>query len=470
MEKLVERLEAAVSRLEAFNAKLPSAAGASLDDESQGSADPAIIAYDEMIQNSLGRVLTAAQKIGGQVLDVTKILEQSFLVQKDLLNKAKQCKKPDNAGLAEFLKPLNEEIMKANSLTEGRRSDFFNHLKAIADSLTSLAWIAYSGKDCGMSLPTAHVEESWQIAEFYNNKVLVEYRSKDPIHVEWAKALKELYVPGLRNYVKSFYPLGPVWSATGGAVVSSLTSAPQKPQPKTPVPPPPPPAPLFTLDTSTSQPTQGMTAVFEEINSGKSVTAGLKKVTADMKTKNRSDKSGIVSGVEKEAGRPSAPAFSKSGPPKLELQMGRKWVVENQIGRKNMLIDDCDAKQSVYVFGCKDSVLQVKGKVNNITIDKCTKMGVVFVDVVAACEIVNCNAVEVQCQGVTPTFAVDNTSGCQLYLSKASLGTSITTAKSSEINVLVPEEGGDKDWVCLFIKFVRVANMSMTIFSKNFIQ
>lgn len=39
-----------------------------------------------------------------------------------------------------------------------------------------------------------------------------------------------------------------------------------------------------------------------------------------------------------------------------------RWVVENQIGRKNLVIDDCDAKQSVYVFGCKDSVLQIQGK------------------------------------------------------------------------------------------------------------
>ncbi|KAF3773745.1 Cyclase-associated protein 1 [Nymphaea thermarum] len=446
MEKLVERLEAAVGRLEAFNAKLPSVAvaGAALKDDSQGSTEPAIVAYEELIENSFGRVLSAAQKIGGQVLDVTKILQQSFLVQKDLLVKAKQCKKPDIAGLVEFLKPLNEEIVKANSLTEGRRSDFFNHLKAVADSLTALAWIAYSGKDCGLSLPTAHVEESWQIAEFYNNKVLVEYRNKDPDHVEWAKALKELYVPGLRNYVKSFFPLGPVWSATGSTVVSSST--PQKPQMKAPAPPPPPPASLFSSDASTSQSKEGMAAVFQEINSGKPATAGLRKVTADMKTKNRSDKTGIVSGVEKEVSRPSAPAFSKAGPPKLELQMGRKWVVENQIGRKNLLIDDCDAKQSVYVFGCKDSVLQVKGKVNNITIDKCTKMGVIFVDVVAACEIVNCNTVEVQCQGMAPTFTVDNTSGCQLYISKTSLGTSITTAKSSEINVLVPKDDGDKDW------------------------
>ena len=57
--------------------------------------------------------------------------------------------KPDLAGLAEFLKPLNEVIMTANSMIEGRRSDFFNHLKAAADSFTALAWIAYTGKDCG---------------------------------------------------------------------------------------------------------------------------------------------------------------------------------------------------------------------------------------------------------------------------------------------------------------------------------
>ena len=60
--------------------------------------------------------------------------------------------KPDIAGLAEFLKPLNDIIHKANALTEGRRSDVFNHLKTTADSLTALAWIAYLGKDCGSSI------------------------------------------------------------------------------------------------------------------------------------------------------------------------------------------------------------------------------------------------------------------------------------------------------------------------------
>lgn len=50
-------------------------------------------------------------------------------------------------------------------------------------------------------------------------------------------------------------------------------------------------------------------------------------------------------------------------------------------------------------------------------------------------------------QGTAPTVSIDNTSGCQLYLSKDSLGASITSAKSSEINVMVPSGGTDGDWV-----------------------
>lgn len=441
-EKLIQRLESAVARLESLSVGSQSR-GIDLD-AIAASSDPSILAFDDLLREYVGRLSSAAAKIGGQVQEVTNVLNEAFSVQKDLLIKIKQTKKPDVAGLGEFLKPLNEKLMKAISMTEGRRSDFFNHLKSVAESLTALAWIAYVGKDCGMSMPIAHVEESWQAAEFYNNKVLVEYRNKDSNHVEWARALKELYIPGLRDYVKSHYPLGPVWSATGAAV----SAPPKASKPSAPAPPPPPPASLFSSESSqpsSSRPKEGMAAVFQEIGS-KPVTAGLRKVTDDMKTKNRADRAGFVSAGEKEV-RATVPSVSKVGPPKFELQMGRKWVVENQIGKKDLSIDKCDSKQTVYIFGCKDSVLQIKGKVNNITVDKCTKMGVVFTDVVAACEIVNCNSVEVQCQGTAPTISVDNSAGCQLYLSKDSLEASITTAKSSEINVLVPASGPDDDLV-----------------------
>ena len=49
-------------------------------------------------------------------------------------------------------------------------------------------------------------------------------------------------------------------------------------------------------------------------------------MTDDMKTKNRADRSGAVSAIEKETRTTTKPAVSKTGPAKMELQMGRKWV------------------------------------------------------------------------------------------------------------------------------------------------
>ena len=45
--------------------------------------------------------------------------------------------------------------------------------------------------------------------------------------------------------------------------------------------------------------------------------------------------------------------------------------------------------------------------------------------------------------GAVPTISVEKTDGCQMYLSKeAAASTAIITAKSSEMNVLVPSANG----------------------------
>lgn len=54
---------------------------------------------------------------------------------------------------------------------------------------------------------------------------------------------------------------------------------------------------------------------------------------------------------------------------------------------------------------------QVQGKVNAITLDSCSRTGLVFEDIVSSCEVVNCSSVEVQSTGVMPTIAVDKTDG-----------------------------------------------------------
>jgi len=45
--------------------------------------------------------------------------------------------------------------------------------------------------------------------------------------------------------------------------------------------------------------------------------------------------------------------------------------------------------------------------------------------------------------GVVPTVSIEKTDGCQIYLSKDSLNTSFITAKSSEMNVVIPTTDGD---------------------------
>lgn len=49
----------------------------------------------------------------------------------------------------------------------------------------------------------------------------------------------------------------------------------------------------------------------------------------------------------------------------------------------------------------------------------------------------------VQVLGKVPTISINKTDGCHVYLSKDSLECEIVSAKSSEMNVLVPGKDGD---------------------------
>lgn len=64
---------------------------------------------------------------------------------------------------------------------------------------------------------------------------------------------------------------------------------------------------------------------------------------------------------------------------------------------------------------------------------------------------------------------MDNTGGCQLYLSKESLEASITTAKSSEINVLVPGAEPNGDWVCFLVSLFLLSSIVVSDFLNAFL-
>lgn len=56
-----------------------------------------------------------------------------------------------------------------------------------------------------------------------------------------------------------------------------------------------------------------------------------------------------------------------------------------------------------------------------------------------------CEHVCLQVLGRVPTISINKTDGCQVYLSKASLDCDIVSAKSSEMNILVPH--GEDEYV-----------------------
>uniref|UniRef100_A0A1I7TZ74 C-CAP/cofactor C-like domain-containing protein n=1 Tax=Caenorhabditis tropicalis TaxID=1561998 RepID=A0A1I7TZ74_9PELO len=103
----------------------------------------------------------------------------------------------------------------------------------------------------------------------------------------------------------------------------------------------------------------------------------------------------------------------------------------------NIVIDVADKKQTVYIYRCENSVIKVNGKANSITLDGCKKTSVVFDALVAQCETVNCQSVQIQTLGELPTLSIQKTDGCQVYLSKVAQGCEIVTSKSSEMNISV---------------------------------
>lgn len=67
----------------------------------------------------------------------------------------------------------------------------------------------------------------------------------------------------------------------------------------------------------------------------------------------------------------------------------------------------------------------------------------IYILKVSICDYVDVTFWCVQVLGKVPTISINKTDGCHVYLSKDSLECEIVSAKSSEMNVLVPGKDGD---------------------------
>ncbi|XP_069547957.1 adenylyl cyclase-associated protein 1 [Brachyistius frenatus] len=430
---LVQRLEVAVTRLEAVSAS--GGAGGSA-----GEAVSAFVgAYDAIISGPLAQYFSLSQQIGGDVLKHAEMMKQVFSSQRELLTTASSSQKPSDAVLTTLLQPMSKAIQQVQAFREqNRTSPLFNHLSAVSESVQALGWVAMAPK------PGPYVKEMQDAAMFYTNRVLKEYKDKNKAHVDWVKTYISIWTE-LQNYIKQHHTTGLTWSKSG-PVASASAAPPSAPAGGCPPPPPPGPPPP-PMDLSGPSGDGNRNALFAAINQGADITKALKHVGDNQKThKNpglRGQTAGVRTGPKPFSPRPAATATpTRTQPPVLELE-GKKWKVENQEGVQDLAINNTELKQVVYVYKCNHSTLQVKGKINSITLDNCKKLGLVFENVVGIVEIINCRDVKVQVIGKVPTISINKTDGCHVYLSKDSLWCEIISAKSSEMNILVPNKDGE---------------------------
>jgi adenylyl cyclase-associated protein len=339
-------------------------------------------------------------------------------------------------------KPMADKMVEIENFREkGRRCDYFNHLSAISESIPALGWINMA------PTPAPFVKEMCDASMFYTNRVLKDWKDKSKAHVEWTKAWIQTLTQ-LQGFVKQHHTTGLVWNPKGveakSVVNHGVPPAPAGPAAGGPPPPPPIPKNLFDdIKVAENKEDKARNALFDELNKGDGVTSGLKKVTADMQTHKNPDLRGtsVVPAGAIKSSSPKPGAFKAATPPKKEPKFeleGKKWAVEYHVKNPNLVIEETETNQSVYVYRCEGSTLKVEGKVNNIVVDGCKKCAVVFTDAVSSCEFINCQSVQMQVLGKVPTISIDKTDGCQMFLSKDSVGVEIITAKSSEMNVMIP--------------------------------
>ena len=299
---------------------------------------------------------------------------------------ASKSKKPNDATLMTILKPLSEIIQQIQEFREQNRThELFIHLSAISESIPALGWVTIS------PTPGPYVKEMNDASQFYTNKVLVGYKEKDKTHIEWAKAWLS-FLTGLQAFIKQHHTTGLVWNPRGGDVSGAQTNGASAGGPGLP-PPPPPPVGFF----DDSKKNDDRSALFAAINKGEDITKGLKKISADQQThKNPSLRISSVVPDKASSGTTATPQkVPTRGPPKMALE-GKKWMIENQIGRKDLVITNAEMNQSINVYKCEDCVLQVKGKINSITVDLSKKFSIVFDNIVSVVEFINSQKIQAQ--------------------------------------------------------------------------
>ncbi|KAG1057439.1 hypothetical protein G6F43_000717 [Rhizopus delemar] len=409
--------------------------------------------HDSAIYPSLEKFLSLSSELGELVS--SQALKQAVEAERDIIYISALSQKPDmsSSTFMKLLEPIQRALSEIVNIKDANRPDpLFNHLSTVAEGIPSLGWFTCE------PTPVPFIRDMKDSAQFYSNRVIKEFKEKDPKHVAWCRAYMD-FIESLAVFVKENYPTGLTWNAKGESADSFIgksfsntndttgTAQPPNPPPSSsaggpPTPPPPPPPMVIEEET----PQTGAAAVFAEINQGANITANLRKVDRSQMTHKNPSLRGSTSPIKKQGpptpNKPDKYTLRKAAKTSLEAN---KWVIENHENNHEVVIEETAINQAVYIFNCKNSTIRIKGKVNAVTVDSCTKCGIALDSTVSTVDVVNSKSFALQIFKVTPTIAVDKCDSGEIYLSKDCLGVEILSAKSSSLNVYVPEDPESED-------------------------
>jgi len=336
--------------------------------------------------------------------------------------------------LAEFLKPGDTAMSEADRLKnkgiEPNSTDlkkFGDHYKASYELIQSIQWVMMVPP---AQLPYQHVDAQSGATDFNLNRILKTADEKNKAWVRSFQALNKAH----KEYVKMYFQkTGLEWNPKGGDLTSVQVSASK---------------PIQNDDEKqTSKPKDetgpGMNAVMDQLSQGLNVTSGLKKVTSDMKTKNRADKSGKVE-VKEPAHKK---VREKSGQPQT-VSKGGRWVIENYNEGVHIL-DKFDMKSNIFISMNDDATFQITTKVKAVCIDACINCRVFIKEVVSTVELVNCQNVTLICEDKIPSVAVDKCQSPRIILSRKAYEAKpdIYTSNIAAMNVEIPGKQDNDDTI-----------------------
>lgn len=446
------------------------AAGGSLGSIAEAPASTAVPSksnvikqFESLIADFVDPFVDASKNIDPVVSECAQLLGDAFHEEIGFLEVVVRAKKPSmsDASFLKLLEPINQKISKINELKESNRtSKYINHLNTIGEGAPALGWI--------VSESPSMISDFKDGSLFWSNRILKEYKDKDPSHVEWVKQFSTIF-DKLKDYMKEFHFEGPSWNATGKPLDEVLkevksvssSSAPAPPPAPTmgggaPPPPPPPPASLFNDDkspASSSAPTGGMNAVFADLNKGEDITASLKKVSKSEMTHKNPE-------LRKSAPVPQKPSLPKKPvnlstssstsipkkPAKKELVDGAKWIIENYTSAdiSEPIVIEAEMHHSIFIGNCTEITVHIKGKANAVSLSNSRKTSVIVDSLISGLDVIKSSKYGIQATGVVSMISVDKSDDGAIYLSQESIDNDIqifsSSATSMNVNVLVDED------------------------------